>query len=123
MHPLDQYVFVVAAVEDHHFALRRGLLVNAPQKIVVHLLFRRLFPSDRAQPEGVAGTEHVAHGTVLTAGIHPLQDDQDGVLALGDELLVQLRDPFGAFGGFLPGGFLVEFLRGGGGDGVKVDHG
>jgi hypothetical protein len=83
VHPCYQHVFVMAAVKYLEHAARRRVVVNAPQKIVRKLFFRRHFKRLHAHALRVHAAEHIAYDTVFTAGIHPLQHHQHRVFAFG----------------------------------------
>src|SRR5262249_22621797 len=53
-------------------------------------------------------SHYVADDAVLSRGIEPLQNNQDGPLVLGVELLLQLSKPLGAFAEQRIASILVE---------------
>ncbi len=86
----DQHVLVVRAVEEADHAQRRRMLVNAPQEVVVEFFGGRHFEGSYLDALRVDAAHDVANGAVLAAGVHRLQDDQQGVLVLGVEHFLKL---------------------------------
>ncbi len=58
--------------------------------------------------QGIHGAKHVAHGAVLAARVHGLEDDQQGVLGLRVHEVLQLAEPLEIFFGFGASVFLGE---------------
>jgi hypothetical protein len=85
----DQHILVMRAVEHDGMPHRRGLLVDAPQEIVRAFLLGWLLESDHAAALGIHSLDDVPAYAVLAGGIDALQDDQQGVLALGIEQFLQ----------------------------------
>ena len=57
--------------------------MDAPQIVVGQLLFCRSLEGGHLHALGVDSPEYSADGAVLAAGIHGLEDDEQGVFALG----------------------------------------
>jgi len=47
-------------------------LMNPPEKILARLTRSRLFEGVDDHPLGIDTAEHMAHGTILSRGVHPL---------------------------------------------------
>src|SRR5690349_4506917 len=80
MHALDEHIFIMRSVKYLDHALERCAFVNAPQKVMSHLLFGRLFKSRYRAAHRVNTLEHLADSAILSRGIHPLQNDQQAAL-------------------------------------------
>ena len=79
MHPHNQDLFVIRAVEHADLTLGRQVAARPPQEMVAHLLFvgRRKAVDHTALR--VHARKHVPDQTVLARGVGPLQDDEKGV--------------------------------------------
>jgi hypothetical protein len=98
VHPDDQHVLVVAAVEDADHPLGRKGLPDPPQEILLRLLVGRLL--ERRDPESlrVDQPHRVSQGPALARGVHALehQEGRPAVPDVGDTLreqpLLQVRE-------------------------------
>src|SRR6266540_3089641 len=98
VHPDDQHILVVRAVEDAEVAGGRHLAADPPQEVVPALLGRRRLEGLDVAALRVEHPDDVLDGAVLAAGIHALQDQQHpaGAVAggaLGVQRLLQRREP------------------------------
>ena len=66
--------------------------MDAPQVVVGQLEVARRLETGDSDPARVQVLEDLADGSVLAAGIHGLQDDEDAVFALGPEALLELLE-------------------------------
>jgi hypothetical protein len=89
VHPHDQHVLVVGAVEDDHLPLGRGMLMGPPQEVVGGLEAARLLEADGDCPLGIHAAEEVAHHPVLAARIERLQDHEQGLVPVGIEQVLK----------------------------------
>src|SRR3984885_16077793 len=76
MHPGDEDVFVMRAVEDADHAERRHRLVDAPQEIVGELGRRRLLEARGDNPLRIDGPKDAADRAVLAARVDALEHDE-----------------------------------------------
>ena len=83
VHANDEHVLVVRAVEDRDVAATRGVFVDAPQVVVGELGVVRPLEVRDPDAERIDRAEHVLDRAVLARGVHPLQDHEQLVLALG----------------------------------------
>ena len=105
-----QHVFVMAAVENHHFARAGHLLVNAPEVVMRTLILGGRFPADGARPQRAEALEHAAYGAVLARGVGALQDHQQLVALVRVKQVLQGVEL--ARQGF-HGGLVAQFVAGG----------
>lgn len=89
MHAHHQYVFVVAAVENHDLAGARRLPMDTPEKVVRQLHRRRNFEGSHLDALRIDAVKHVANDAILACSVHPLQNNQHFVFAFGIEQLLQ----------------------------------
>jgi hypothetical protein len=73
--PNGQHIFVVAAVEDHDFAICGCVLVDAPKEVMRCLAGRWLFKTSDMHTLRVYAAEDVLNGATFAAGIHSLKND------------------------------------------------
>jgi hypothetical protein len=99
-HPHRDDVLVVRAVEDADLATHRERRVHAPEVVVRELGRRRRLERHHLAALRVDALEDAPDDTVLPGRIEPLEDEQQRVLALGEEAPlqpleheVQLRKP------------------------------
>jgi hypothetical protein len=85
----DQHIFVVAAVEQHHVARARHLLVDAPQVVMGQLGLVGRLPADGVHTQGAHASEYVADGAVFPRCIGALQNHQQLVAAVRPEQILQ----------------------------------
>ena len=91
MHPHDEHVLVVAAVEDPDLAVRRRVAVHPPQVVVGQLLLASgALKLATLHALGVDVPEHVADGAVLAAGVHRLEHHEQLVAAVGVQEVLEL---------------------------------
>ena len=88
--PHDQNILVLRAVEDADLALARGFLMDPPEEIVRQLVFAGRLEGNDLAALRVQGAGDVPDRPVFSAGVHRLQDDQDGTLVLGVEKVLEL---------------------------------
>ena len=81
VHPHDEDVLVVAAVEDRDVAARRGVLVHPPEVVVGELDVVRPLEVGDLDAERVHRAEDVLDRAVLARGVHALEHDEHPVLA------------------------------------------
>ena len=93
MHPHDQHVLVVGAVEDRDLAARRRAPVHAPQEVVRGLLRRGLPEWDHPASLRIHRGEDVVDRPVLAAGVHRLEAHEEGMAPLGVEQVLKRAQP------------------------------
>src|ERR1041385_3178572 len=92
LHPHDEHVFVVRAVEDADAPALRQRAGRPPEEVVIELFgARRLERIDVAALRIDAG-HHMLDGAILAGGIHCLEDDQERPAILRVEPLLQLGE-------------------------------
>jgi hypothetical protein len=97
VHPHDEDVFVMRAVEDDDLALGRRPLMRAPEKVVRRFLGARLLETEHRRALRIHAAEQVADDAILAGRVERLQDDQQRLVAVGVEQGLQLghaRDVF-----------------------------
>src|SRR5271170_2087427 len=87
VHPRNQHVFIMGAVENYHLAVSGSLTMNAPEEIVSQLLRGRLLEADYRTSLRVHPIDHVTADAVLAGGVDSLEHDQYGSLMLGVQLV------------------------------------
>jgi hypothetical protein len=87
-----EHVLVVRAVEDHDLSVARHLAVHAPQEVVGQVLLRRGLEALDTDALWVEPAEDLADRTVLAAGVHRLQYDEQCLPRLGPEPRLQFRE-------------------------------
>jgi len=75
--------------------------MHPPEKIMAAFFSCRLFEAMYVGALGVHGSQHVPAGAIFAGRINPLQNDQQGMFALGIKFLLQVRDA---------GGLLIKML-------------
>jgi hypothetical protein len=108
MHPHDQNVLVVRAIENHHLAVAWRVAVRTPEKVVGHFLLGRLLEWKNECPLRIEAGEEMPDGAVLSGGVETLQHDEQRLPGVGIEQILQplhARDLLGC----LVGGRLVRF--------------
>ncbi len=91
MDPHDQYIFVVAAIENDQFTFARYLLMDSPQKVVVEFVWSGSLEAGYSHALGVDSLEDTADSSVFTTGVDRLEDDQHRVLMLSVEQFLNLH--------------------------------
>ena len=76
VHPDDQHVLVVAAVEDADAPLGRQRLADPPQEVVLQLLLGRRLERGDPHALGVDQADGVPEHAALPGGVHALQHQQ-----------------------------------------------
>ncbi len=93
LHPDDEDVLVVGAVEDHHVALGRRAPVDPPQEVVGQLVLRGHAERHHLGAGRVQPGEEVLDGAVLAARVDGLEDDEERLLVFGEEPLLEAAEP------------------------------
>ena len=83
MHPHDQHVLVVRAVEDADEALARRSAIDAPKEIVGKLFDAGLLERRHLAALRIEALHHVADRAVLAGRVHALQHQQQRAAAFG----------------------------------------
>ncbi|MNC66483.1 hypothetical protein D3C75_1168810 [compost metagenome] len=91
MHPGNQHIFIIRAVERSYITLGRGFLVAAPEKIVIQFLAYRFFEADGMEALRIQTGQHLFDHTVLAAAIHSLKNNQDTAGLAGKQLFLLLQ--------------------------------
>ena len=111
MHPDDEHLLVVGAVEDADPAPPgQGALVP-PEKVVVQLLGGGLFEGTDLHRLRVDTAHHVLDGAVLAGRVESLQDQEHAVRVLRGEPVLILGEEIHAVGE-QAGGLLTGHLAG-----------
>ena len=79
MHPDDQHLLVVGAVEDPDPPAFGKPARRAPEKVVLQLLGGRLLEAEDLAALRIDPRHDVADGAILAGRVHPLQDQQQGI--------------------------------------------
>ena len=79
MHSHDEHILIMRAIKDFDVACTGRLGVYAPQEIVGEFFFRRGFKGSHGAALRIQWTRHLADSPIFTAGITPLQDDEDAL--------------------------------------------
>jgi len=73
MHPNDQYVFVIRAIEDAYTPAFGKPACGAPKKIMFQFLGTRLFEAENLAPFRIDPGHNVPDGAVLAGGVQSLK--------------------------------------------------
>ena len=73
---LHQDRFVVASIEDHHLTLARYLLVRAPKKVTVLLIWGGDLEACHPRALRVDALEDPSDGAILATGVQGLEDNE-----------------------------------------------
>ena len=121
MHPHDQNVLVVAAVENGNAAPRGQAAVDPPQIIVTQVLLGGDFEAVHSNALGIQPAHDMLDGAVLTRGVQGLQQDDKPLPPVGVQGFLQGFHLFQIVGG--PGckfNFAAAVFPGPGGQTVQI---
>jgi len=79
MHANDQHFFVIGTIEDADPSAFGKAARCAPEKIMFQFLGARLLETENVAALGVDSRHDVPNGAVLTGGVHPLKNQQQGI--------------------------------------------
>ena len=79
MHPNDQHLLVVGAVEDADLAAFRQTTGGAPQEIMLQFRGARVFEAEHLAALRIDPRHHVPDGAVLAGSVHRLKDQQQRI--------------------------------------------
>ena len=98
MHPRDEHILVVRAVEDADVPLRRDLPMHPPEKVMRQ--FKRSGRLERRHPAAlwVHARHHMLDRAVLAAGIHALENNEQRPARIGIESFLEPAESRDALG-------------------------
>jgi len=79
MHADDEHVLVIGAIENADAPAFRQATVRAPEEVMFQLLGAGLFETENLAALRIDPGHDMADGTVLAGGIHPLENEQQGI--------------------------------------------
>jgi len=89
VHPDDQHLLVVRAVEDADAPALRQVARGAPQEVVLQFRLARVLEAEHLAALRIDARHHVLDGAVLAGRIHGLEDQQHGLSVGGVEQLLE----------------------------------
>ncbi len=90
VHPDDQHLLVIGAVEDRDLAALGKVARRAPEEVVAQFLGRRVGKAEDVAALRIDARHDVLDAAVLAGRIHGLEDDEDGVAVGRVEQLLQV---------------------------------
>src|SRR5215469_12528949 len=96
VHPHDQDLLVIGAIEDTDSTALREAVRVAPEEVMTELLGRRLLEGEDLDALRIDSGHHVFDRAVLAGRVHALEDQQQRPTVLRVEQVLFLGQPFGA---------------------------